>query len=447
VGWGFQFQSPLFVGVMALVLFAVGLNLSVLFAIGGSVGAGQALAGRHGAAGSFFSGMLAVLVATPCTAPFMGVALTAGLAGSDALTMGVFAALGAGLAAPYVLLACLPGLTSAVVPKPGRWMDVLRQGLAFPMYGGAIWLVWVLSIEAGPPGVLAVLVAAGLVGLAGWLVGLAQNAMAKRVSLGAALVALLGALGAMAGLIEAQPPAAAETSAGGQASAGRETSAGAEAFSPARLADLARAAVVVEADKGVRMYFLPGVAMHSPTPDVMRGEEIQVFGVVDEFQTATVILPGTHSKWVEVRDGALQRFSSFMTGEVFGVLKTHSILGRLMSDASGESDEQAFIDGVRQVSRHETVGLLHDIFTTRSGVLLGQLPAQDSAGRLSGLLIGHEIRDGLAAYPVTGRLLIVGDAFLARRYQRALAEFGITAELGSPLASVDGFSRLSALGF
>jgi 2-dehydro-3-deoxygalactonokinase len=216
---------------------------------------------------------------------------------------------------------------------------------------------------------------------------------------------------------------------------------------PARLADLARAAVVVEADKGVRMYFLPGVAMHSPTPDVMRGEEIQVFGVVEEFETATVILPGTHSKWVEVRDGALQRFSSFMTGEVFGVLKTHSILGRLMSDASGESDEQAFIDGVRQVSRHETVGLLHDIFTTRSGVLLGQLPAQDSAGRLSGLLIGHEIRDGLAAYPVTGRLLIVGDAFLARRYQRALAEFGITAELGSPLASVDGFSRLSALGF
>ena len=134
-----------------------------------------------------------------------------------------------------------------------------------------------------------------------------------------------------------------------------------------------------------------------------------------------------------------------MTGEVFGVLKTHSILGRLMDDATGANDEQAFLEGVRQVSRNQTVGLLHDIFTTRSGVLLGQLPAQDSAGRLSGLLIGHEIKDGLAAYRVTGRLLIVGDAFLAQRYKLALAEFGIKAELGSPLASVDGFSRLSAL--
>ncbi len=215
---------------------------------------------------------------------------------------------------------------------------------------------------------------------------------------------------------------------------------------PARLVDLAKAAVVVDGENGIRMHFLPGVAMHSPTPDVMRGEEIQVFGVTGERETATVILPGTHSKWVELRDGALQRFSSFMTGEVFGVLKAHSILGRLMDEAPSESDEQAFIEGVRQVGNHQTVGLLHDIFTTRSGVLLGQLPAQDSAGRLSGLLIGHEIRDGLAAYPVTGRVLVVGDAFLAQRYQRALAEFGISAELGSPLASVHGFAKLSALG-
>ena len=230
VGWGFQFQSPLFVGVMALVLFAVGLNLSGLFAIGGSVGAGQALAGRHGAAGSFFSGMLAVLVATPCTAPFMGVALTAGLAGSAPVTLGVFAALGAGLAAPYVLLACLPGLTCTVLPKPGRWMDVLRQGLAFPMYGGAIWLVWVLSIEAGPPGVLAVLAAAGLVGLAGWLMGLAQLGMRPRASRAAALLCALGALGAVAGLAGA--------GLAGTAAPPAVVSEGAEAFSPARLADL-----------------------------------------------------------------------------------------------------------------------------------------------------------------------------------------------------------------
>ena len=234
-GWGFQFQSPVFVAAMALVLFAVGLNLSGVFAFGGSVGVGQSLAGRHGMAGSFFSGMLAVLVATPCTAPFMSVALTAGLAGSTGVTLGVFAALGAGLAAPYVLLAFVPQLICSVLPKPGHWMDVLKQAFAFPMYGGAIWLVWVLSIESGPPGVLAALVAIGLVAVAGWLIGLTQRGTLAERSTGhrwvklAAALCVLAALGAVAGLTVAEGP---------PALAGASPDGGAEAFSPARLAEL-----------------------------------------------------------------------------------------------------------------------------------------------------------------------------------------------------------------
>ena len=104
-------------------------------------------------AGSFFTGLLAVLVATPCTAPFMGVAVAAGLAAPPAVTVLVFAVMGLGLAAPYVALASMPGL-ARLMPRPGRWMEVLKQALAFPMYGAAAWLVWVVSQEAGPNGVL-----------------------------------------------------------------------------------------------------------------------------------------------------------------------------------------------------------------------------------------------------------------------------------------------------
>ena len=135
-GWGFQFSSPMFVAGMTWLLFAVGLNLSGVFEVGGGLtGAGGGLADRHGVAGSFFTGLLAVLVATPCTAPFMGVAVAAGLAAPPVVTVLVFAVMGLGLSAPYVALASMPGL-ARLMPRPGRWMEILRQALAFPMYGG-----------------------------------------------------------------------------------------------------------------------------------------------------------------------------------------------------------------------------------------------------------------------------------------------------------------------
>ncbi len=228
-GWGFQFQSPVFVAGMAWVLFAVGLNLSGVFQVGGRLaGAGQGLAGREGHAGSFFTGLLAVLVATPCTAPFMGAAIAAALAAPAWVTLLVFLAMGLGLAAPYAVLALAPGLTRAL-PRPGAWMDVLRGALAFPMYAAAAWLVWVLSQQSGPDGVLAAVAGMVLLGFAAWAYGVSQRAglRGQRAGGGVALVAAAAALFLLPGIAGSAP-------APSQAS----EQAGAEPFSAARLAAL-----------------------------------------------------------------------------------------------------------------------------------------------------------------------------------------------------------------
>jgi thiol:disulfide interchange protein DsbD len=215
---------------MAWLLFAVGLNLSGVFAVGGRLaGAGQGLAGQGGHVGSFFTGALAVLVATPCTAPFMGAAIAAALAASPEVTLAVFAVMGLGLAAPYVLLAAIPAVARAL-PRPGAWMDVLKQALAFPMYGASIWLLWVISQQAGPDGVLATAAGFALVGFAAWAAGLAQSGLAQsgRFRRTAWVAALAACAGAAAILFTVSTAAAPETRA--------ET--GVERFSAARLAAL-----------------------------------------------------------------------------------------------------------------------------------------------------------------------------------------------------------------
>jgi thiol:disulfide interchange protein DsbD len=225
-GWGFQFQSPVFVAGMAWLLFAVGLNLSGVFEIGSrATGAGGALAGRGGHAGSFFTGMLAVLVATPCTAPFMGAAIAAALAGTPAMTVVVFAAMGLGLAAPFLLLAAVPAVAQAL-PRPGAWMDVLKQVLAFPMYAACVWLVWVVSQQSGPDGVLAAAAGLLLTGFAAWAFGLSQRGIGGRGAQAGALAAVLLAGAILSGIQVARPNAAPV------AEAGREP------FSAARLASL-----------------------------------------------------------------------------------------------------------------------------------------------------------------------------------------------------------------
>ena len=191
IGWGFQLQSPPVVAVLALLMLGVALNLSGLFEVGTSLqGAGAGLASRGGSAGAFFTGALAVVVAAPCTAPFMGPALGWALTQTPVAALTVFLFLGVGFAAPFVLVAYAPGLLSRL-PKPGGWMETFRKALAFPMYGAAAWLAWVLAQQAGPDDLAKLFAAAILLALAGWLIGMSQRRVASG---GAATVTALVAV-------------------------------------------------------------------------------------------------------------------------------------------------------------------------------------------------------------------------------------------------------------
>ena len=149
LGWGFQLQQPWVVGLLAYVMFAVGLSLSGVFAVGYRLaGAGHGLMQRTGPAGDFFTGVLAVVVASPCTAPFMGLALAYAFTAPTVLALLVFAVLGLGLALPFLLIGFIPALANRL-PRPGAWMETLKQVLAFPMYLTAAWLLWVLGKQRG----------------------------------------------------------------------------------------------------------------------------------------------------------------------------------------------------------------------------------------------------------------------------------------------------------
>jgi len=171
LGWGFQFQSPVFVAMIALLLFFLALSLAGMFEIGLSVtSAGSSLANKHGLAGSFFTGVLAMVVATPCAAPFLGAAIGFALVQSAAVAFAVFTALGVGLALPYLLLAFQPAWTK-LLPKPGAWMELLKQATAVPIFGTVIWLVWLFAQLAGATALIGLLTAFLLLGIAGWVLG------------------------------------------------------------------------------------------------------------------------------------------------------------------------------------------------------------------------------------------------------------------------------------
>ncbi|CAN7511113.1 protein-disulfide reductase DsbD family protein [Phenylobacterium sp. LjRoot225] len=236
VGWGFQLQSPPVVAGLALLILGVALNLSGLFEVGTSLqGAGSGLATRQGLAGAFFTGALSVVVAAPCTAPFMGPALGWALTQSPAAAMVVFAALGLGFALPFVLVSHAPGLI-ARLPRPGPWMDAFKKALAFPMYAAAAWLAWVLTVQAGSSALARLLAAAVAVGLAAWLGGAAQR---RHAAGGRALV--LGGAAAAIAVLAAGAAVLAPYATAGSATAGQgpESAALAEQpYTPARLADL-----------------------------------------------------------------------------------------------------------------------------------------------------------------------------------------------------------------
>ena len=171
LGWGFQFQSPVFLSLMAGLLFFLGLSLAGQFEIGLTLtSAGGSLAAKQGYTGSFFTGVLAVVVATPCTAPFMGAAIGYALAQTAVVTFAVFTALALGLAAPYVALTLQPAWTR-VLPRPGAWMEVLRQAVSVPIFVTVIWLAWVLANAYGAGLLVSLLSGLLLLAIAGWFLG------------------------------------------------------------------------------------------------------------------------------------------------------------------------------------------------------------------------------------------------------------------------------------
>jgi thiol:disulfide interchange protein DsbD len=231
IGWGFQLQTPMFVAVVAYLLFAMGLSLSGVVSFGlGLSGTGRKFAARSGLTGTFFTGVLATIVATPCTAPFMGAALGFALIAPEPVAIGIFLALGLGLAAPYLAATMLPGW-QRVLPRPGAWMDLVKQALAFPLYATVAWLIWVLIQEVGPGQSLAALFGMVLVGFAAWIYG--------RTRLAAPLARALGAGFAMAGFAAAVMLASSFTSAGRtMATAAAQHRLAYEPFTAARLAAL-----------------------------------------------------------------------------------------------------------------------------------------------------------------------------------------------------------------
>ena len=169
LGWGFQLQQPGVITALALVMVAIGLSLSGVVAFGATLaGTGQSLTQKSGPAGDFFTGVLAVVVASPCTAPFMGSALAFAFAASPAVAIGVFLALGLGLALPFLLIGFVPAL-AARLPKPGAWMETFKHLLAFPMYLTAVWLLWVLAKQRGADAIGLALVGVVGLGLGLWL--------------------------------------------------------------------------------------------------------------------------------------------------------------------------------------------------------------------------------------------------------------------------------------
>ena len=182
IGWGFQLQNPILVLLLAYLLFLIGLNLSGFFEFTGRLGnLGANLANKQGYAGTFFTGMLATIVATPCTAPFMGIALGYALLQPPVIAIAVFLTLGLGLALPFLLLCLIPPLRKAL-PRPGAWMESFRQFLAFPMFASAAWLVWVYGQQVETMyGVLQALIGIVLLAFSIWIWKRAPRGRAARL--------------------------------------------------------------------------------------------------------------------------------------------------------------------------------------------------------------------------------------------------------------------------
>jgi 2-dehydro-3-deoxygalactonokinase len=200
---------------------------------------------------------------------------------------------------------------------------------------------------------------------------------------------------------------------------------------------------VPDAPGGLRVGIAPGMSTHANgVPDVMRGEEVQVFGALAllGLQDGTFVLPGTHSKWVQVQGGRITGFSTFMTGEVYAVLRRHSILGRTMPDEEPPADDTAFLRGVLHALHGDS--LLHTAFSARTLSLFSQLSAESGPSYLSGLVIGEELR-AHRLQNSGAKVVLVGSEALTRRYQLALGALGLDAQAVGAEATWHGLHALA----
>lgn len=208
VGWGFQLQSPLVIAALALVILGAALNLLGVFEVGLSLQrAGEISVGRGAFTRSALTGALAIVVATPCSAPFMAGAVGYALVQTPAVSLGIFLALALGFAAPFTLISLFPAIAERL-PRPGAWMDILKRGLAFPMLGAFAWLVWVLTQQAGTTALAAMLASAVVVSFAAWLYGMAQRrrftGQPYKALLVVTLVLFIAAIGPLPGVMHTQ---------------------------------------------------------------------------------------------------------------------------------------------------------------------------------------------------------------------------------------------------
>lgn len=201
---------------------------------------------------------------------------------------------------------------------------------------------------------------------------------------------------------------------------------------PSREADLAGAVTLIERPGGQPLHVVPGLLQDGELPNVMRGEETQIMGVLQSRANGSrtpsqllIGLPGTHTKWAWVEDGAVARFETFMTGEVYAALSQHTILGRTM-ELRGPHDEPAFTRGLRVArSKLGALGVLSTVFSVRTLGLTRQLPGSAQPDYLSGLLIGHEVAALAPALPDGSAVVLCGEPVLCLRYATALEAQGL----------------------
>jgi 2-dehydro-3-deoxygalactonokinase len=205
---------------------------------------------------------------------------------------------------------------------------------------------------------------------------------------------------------------------------------------PASAADLAKAIHLHKTSSGRLVHFITGLHLKSPSigHDVMRSEEVQVFGSLDT-GAHHFVTPGTHSKWIDVEDGRITNFATYITGETFSLMRNHSILGRLMKDDA--DDEAAFNQGVEKAFA-DPAGLLHSLFSVRSLGLFDALKPEQLSSYLSGIVIGTEVAHATLSNDRSAKYVVLASPNIGMRYLRAMKIAGLDVDYGDPLSIVKG---------